>query len=163
MRPQRLAPSALAVLFMLVTACTSLPVPAASGWLTRQAQSFVPPKGKANIYVIRRTAHLADQALWTVDLDFRGFGTLAAESYLYGWLVPGEHLLALLQDGFVHERATFRVVEGSNYLFVVSAGLLRLHVERLDARTGRELIGRYALSGDDRFEYEPMPPPRADR
>jgi len=162
MRPRRPAPSVLAVLFMLVTGCASLPLLPASGWLTRQAQSLVPPDGKANIYVIRRTAHLADQALWTVDLDFRGFGTLAAESYLYGWLAPGEHLLALLQDDWVHERVTFRVVEGSNYFFVASAGLLRLHVERLDERTGRELIGRYALSGDDRFENE-TPPQRAGR
>jgi hypothetical protein len=153
----------LAVLLTLITACISLPGPPASGWLTRQAQSLVPPEGKANIYVIRRAAHIADQALWTVDLDFRGFGTLAPESYLYGWLAPGEHLLALLQDDRVHERVPLRVAEGSNYFFVVSAGLLSLYVERLDERTGRELIGRYALSGDDRFENEPVPPRRADR
>jgi hypothetical protein len=153
----------LAVLFALVTACTSIPALPAAGWLTRQAQSLVPPEGKANIYVIRRTAHLADQARWTVDLDFRGFGTLSAESYLYGWLAPGKHMLALLQDGWVHERVTFRVAEGSNHFFVVSAGLLTLYIERVDERTGRELIRRYPLSGDDRFEDEPVPPSRADR
>lgn len=163
MRPLRPPLSVLAILFMLVTGCTSLSVPPASSWLTQQAQSLVPPEGKANIYVIRGTAHLADQALWTVDLDFCGFGTLAAESYLYGWLAPGEHLLALKQDDWVHERVTFRVAEGFNYFFLMYAGLLRLHVERLEGKTGRDLIGRYALSGDDRFENEPMPPRRAGR
>ncbi len=163
MRPRRPARSLLAVLLTLVTACTSLPVPPAPGWLARQARALVPPEGTANVYVIRGAPHLADQALWTVDLDFRGFGTLAAESYLYGWLVPGEHQLALLQDGQVYGRATFRAAEGSNYFFVVSAGLLTLYIERIDARTGRELVGRYAPSGDNRFEHEPVPPRRADR
>jgi hypothetical protein len=163
MRPRRLAAGLLAVLFTLLAACTTLPVPPASIRMIRQAQYLVPPDGKANIYVVRRTAHPADQALWTVDLDFRGFGTLGGESYLYGWLAPGEHLLALLQDGWVHERVTFRAAAGSSYFFVVSAGLLRLGIERVDERTGRELIRRFALSGDNRFESEPMPPPRAER
>jgi hypothetical protein len=151
----------LALLFTLVTACTSFPAPPASDWLTRQAQSLAAPQGKANVYVIRHAASPADQVLWTVDLDFSGFGSLAAESYLYGWLAPGEHLLALRQDGWVHRRMPFTVTEGSNYFFVVSAGLLRLSIERIGERTGRELIGRYALSGDNRFEHEPLPPRRA--
>jgi hypothetical protein len=163
MRPQRLTAVLLAVLFTLLAACASMPIPPASIRLIRQAQQFAPPDGKANIYVARRGAHPADQALWTVDLDFRGFGTVAGESYLYGWLAPGEHLLALLQDGWVHERMRFRAAAGSSYFFVVSAGLLRLSIERVDERTGRELIGRFALSGDNRFEREPMPPARAER
>jgi hypothetical protein len=151
----------LALLFTLVTACTSVPAPPASDWLTRQAQSLTAPEGTANVYVIRHAASPADQMLWTVDLDFRGFGTLAAESYLYGWLAPGEHLLALRQDGWVHRRTPFTVTAGSNYFFVISAGLLRLSIERIGERAGRELIGRYALSGDNRFEYEPLPSRRA--
>jgi hypothetical protein len=162
MRPRRLAAGLLAVLFTLLAACTTLPVPPASIRLIRQAQHLVPPDGKASIYVVRRAAYPADQALWTVDLDFHGFGTLAGESYLYGWLAPGAHVLALLQDGRVHERVTFRAAAGSSYVFVVSAGLLKLGIERVDERTGRELIGRFALSGDNRFESEPMPP-RAER
>jgi len=158
MRPRRAASSVLAMLLTLVTACTPLPAPPASGRLTRQARSLVTPEGKASVYVIRPAALPADQILWTVDLDFRGFGTLAAESYLYGWLTPGDHLLAFLQDGRVHARTPFRVKEGTSYFFVVSAGLLTLKVERIDERAGRELIGRYALSGDNRFEHEPVPP-----
>jgi hypothetical protein len=150
----------LAILLTLVTACSSLPAPPASDWLTRQAQSLAAPEGKANVYVIRHAAFPADQIFWTVDLDFRGFGTLAAESYLYGWLAPGEHMLALRQDGWVHGRMPFTVTEGTNYFFVVSAGLLRLSIERIGERAGRERIGRYALSGDNRFEHEPLPPRR---
>jgi len=80
MRPRRLAAGSLAVLFTLLAACTTLPLPPASIRMIRQAQYLVPPDGKANIYVVRRSAHPADQALWTVDLDFRGFGTLGGES-----------------------------------------------------------------------------------
>lgn len=161
MSPRRTAGIALAALAALVTACASVTVPPGSDRLTRQATSLVPPSGKANVYVMRGPAHLADQALWTVDLDFRGFGTLGAESYLYGWVAPGEHVLAVLHDGQVYGRVRFRADEMRNYFFTVEAGLLALLIERVDERSGRARVARSMLSGDNRFEAEPLPPAAA--
>ena len=138
-------------------------MPPASDGLARQAMSLIPPQGKANVYVIRGPAHLSDQVLWTVDLDFRGFGTLGSESYLYGWISPVDHVLAVLTDGQVQGRLRFRAEARRNYFFTVVAGLLTLHLERIEERDGRSLVGRSTLSGDNRFEAESLPLPGAAR
>ena len=61
---------------MLITACAPGSMPVASDRLVEQARSLSPPPGYAGVYAIRHARRLADQPLWTVDLDFRGFGTL---------------------------------------------------------------------------------------
>jgi hypothetical protein len=45
-------------------------MPTASDRLLEQTKSFTPPPGHVGVYVIRRVRRLADQALWTVVLDF---------------------------------------------------------------------------------------------
>ena len=157
----RLAGLAIAVAAMLSTACTAAPVLAASDRLVQQARRLVPPEGMANVYVLRGPRYPADQPLWTMDLDFRGFGTLGAESYLYGWVEPGDHVLAVLRSGQIDQRVRFRAESRRNYFFEVVAGLLVLQIERVDESAGRELVGRYALSGDNRFEGEALPSPTA--
>jgi hypothetical protein len=152
-----IAGAILAVLALLATACASVPVVPASDQLTRHARSFSPPPGQANVYVIRGPRHPADQPVWTVDLDFRGFGTLPPESYLYGWIAPGVHVLAVLHDSQVQQRVRFRAKEGQTYFFTVVPGLLTLFVERVDEETGRALVTRFRLSGDNRFEGETLP------
>lgn len=147
----------LAILVALATACASVTLPPASDRLARQARSLIPPPGKANVYVIRGPGHLADQALWTVDLDFRGFGALGAESFLYGWVSPGDHVLAVLHDGQVYGRVRFTAAETRNYFFTVEPGLLSLAIERVDEPSGRALVGRSTPSGDNRFEAELLP------
>lgn len=147
----------LALLAALAAACGSRAVLPPSERLARQAASLIPPDGKANVYVIRGERHLADRALWRIDLDVRGFGTLEAESYLYGWVSPGDHVLAVLEDGRVSGRLRFTARAGRNYFFMVVPGLLALHLARVEEREGRGLIERYALSGDNRFEAEGLP------
>jgi hypothetical protein len=151
----------LVILAALAAACASGSVPPASDRLTRQAESLTPPPGKAGVYVIRGAAHPADQALWAVDLDFAGFGTVGADSYLYGWVSPGQHVLVVVHDGQVYGRARFHAREVRNYFFMVEAGLLALHIERIDERSGRALVARSTLSGDNRFEADPLPPAAA--
>jgi len=124
-----------------------------------RARSLSPAPGTANVYVIRAPASIATQPLWTIDLDFRGFGTLPARSYLYGWIAPGAHVLAVLQDDQVQDRLRFVAREGQNYFFRVKAGLLNLHLERVDDQTGRALVAAFSLTGDNRFEEETPPPP----
>ncbi len=153
----------MAVAVTLSTACATSPIVPASERLVQQARRLVPPEGKASIYVIRGRGHLADQSLWTVDLDFQGFGTVGAESYLYGWVDPGDHVLAVLRSGQIDQRVRFRADPARNYFFAVVAGLLVLQVERVDEPTARELVGRYTLSGDNRFEGEASPSPTARR
>jgi hypothetical protein len=77
---------------------------------------------------------------------------VGSESYLYGWVRPGAHVVAVLHDGQVPGRTRFRAEAGRNYFFVVRADLLTLHVERLADGTGRDLVQRYTPSGDNRFE-----------
>jgi hypothetical protein len=127
----------------------------ASNQLVAQARSLSPPSGQAGIYVIRGARRLADQPIWTVDLDFHGFGTVGAESYLYGWVRPGEHVVAVLYDGQVQGRTRFRAQAGRNYFFTVVPGVFAVNVEPLREAMGRDLIQRYTASGDNRFERRP--------
>jgi hypothetical protein len=157
-----LLPAGLAAGFLLLTACAS--VPRGSDRLAQQAQIFVPPAGKANLYVIRPYNFTGSAGLYTPTLDFNELGTLGLRSYLYGAIDPGEHFLGSTVQGSSPNRLKFTAEAGRNYFFKVSPGLTLAGwgIDPLDETDGRQLVRDYTLSGDSRFELlkEPTPTSR---
>ena len=84
------------------------------------------------------------------------FGTLGPRSYLYGVVEPGEHFVGSqpAQVGGSPNQVGFAAVEGRNYFFKVSPGVLgySVDIEPLDEQAGRSRVLDYTPSGDNRFE-----------
>ncbi len=150
------ARAALLVALLLAAACATVP-PGSEG-LARQARSFTPPPGKANVYAVRMWSVFESGIVWPVTLDFREFGNVGQRSYLYGAIPPGDHVLGANLPGPVPSRLRFAAEAGRNYFFKLSpvpgwlAGTIR--IEPLDEEAGRTLIAQYTLSADNRFEFE---------
>src|SRR3979411_1121065 len=97
---------------LLLAACAS--VPPGSDRLAQQAQTFIPPPGKANLYVIRPYNFSGSAGLWNVTLDVNEIGTLGLRSYLYGAIDPGEHVLGSTVQGSSPNRLKFTAEAGRN-------------------------------------------------
>lgn len=146
---------------LLLAACAS--VPPGSARLAQQAQTFVPPPGKANLYVVRPYNFTGSAGLYNVTLDFNELGTLGLRSYLYGVIDPGEHSLGSTVQGTSPNRHKFIAEPGRNYFFKVSPAwtFAGWDIDPLAEVEGRELVKEYTLSGDSRFELQaPTPTPR---
>jgi hypothetical protein len=134
---------------------TAKPPSKASDTLTRQSRTFVPPPGKANVYVIRSDNLLGYRfsSLWYVTLDYQRFGNLVPASYLYGVVDPGDHLVKFWtgQTSGQSKALEFNAVSGRNYFFKVSQGWSR-QIAALDEEDGRTLIPDYTPSGDNSFD-----------
>jgi hypothetical protein len=141
---------------LLAGSCAS--VPRGTEKLERQARSFTPPPGKANVYAVRAWSMLESGLVWPVTLDFREFGNVGQRSYLYGAIAAGDHVLGANLPGPVPTRVRFTAEAGRNHFFKLvtvpgwPAGLIR--IEPLDEAAGRALIEEYTPSADNRFEYE---------
>jgi hypothetical protein len=145
---------------LLLAACAS--VPRGSDRLAQQAQVFIPPAGKANLYVIR--PYNFDNSLWIITLDFSELGTLGLRSYLYGPIDPGDHFLGTVSLGSEFHGASpkrrFTAEPGRNYFFKVSSGWGSMEFDPLEEAEGRKRVTDYTLSGDSRFELLKEPAPR---
>jgi len=152
----RWTPVAILGALLLAGGCAS--VPRGSEKLERQARSFTPPPGKANVYAVRAWSVLDSGIVWPVTLDFREFGNVGQQSYLYGAIAAGDHVLGANLPGPVPTRARFTAEAGRNHFFKLvpvpgwPTGLIR--IEPLDEAAGRALIEKYSPSADNRFEYE---------
>ncbi len=156
MRAGLWTPVAILGALLLAGSCAS--VPRGSETLERQARSFTPPPGKANVYAVRMWSVFESGIVWPVTLDFREFGNVGQRSYLYGAIPAGEHVLGANLPGPVPTRVRFTAEAGRNHFFklVPVPGWLTgvIRIEPLDEAAGRALIEAYALSADNRFEYE---------
>jgi hypothetical protein len=160
--PGILSHAAAVLCLFCLAACAS--VPRGSDRLARQAQTFVPPPGKANLYVMRPYNFTGSAGLYTLTLDFNELGTLGLRSYLYGAIDPGEHFLGSTVQGSSPNRLKFTAEVGRNYFFKVSPAwsFAGWSIDPLDETEGRELVKDYTLSGDSRFELlkDPTQPSR---
>jgi hypothetical protein len=120
--------------------------------LAQQAQTFVPPPGKASLYVVRPCNFTGSAGLYNVGL----------RSYLYGAIDPGEHFLGSTVQGSSPNRLKFMAEPGRNYFFKVSPAwsLAGWDIDPLDEADGRVLVKEYTLSGDSRLELLKDPTPR---
>jgi hypothetical protein len=141
---------------LLLGGCAS--VPRGSDRLERQARSFTPPPGKANVYAVRMWSALESGLVWPVTLDFQEFGNVGQRSYVFGPIAAGDHVLGVNLPGPVPTRVRFTAEAGRNYFFKLvptagwPTGLIR--IEPVDEASGRALIQESAPSADNRFEYE---------
>jgi hypothetical protein len=152
----RWIPVAILGALLLAAGCAS--VPRGSERLERQARSFTPPPGKANVYAVRAWSVLESGIVWPVTLDFREFGNVGQRSYLYGAIPAGDHVLGASLPGPVPTRVRFTAEAGRNHFFKFvpvlgwPTGMIR--IEPLDEAVGRALIEECSPSADNRFEYE---------
>jgi hypothetical protein len=150
--------TAIAIVGVLILASGCASVPRGSEKLERQARTFVPPPGQANVYAVRMWSALESGIIWPVTLDFQEFGNVGQRSYLYGAIPAGEHVLGVNLPGPVPTRVRFTAEAGRNHFFKLvpapgwPTGVIR--IEPLDEASARALIEDYPASGDNRFEYE---------
>lgn len=135
----------------LLTGCAS--VPTASPEFQQKALSFTPPPGMASVYVYRPYNFVGSAVAWSISLDFKEFGSLGLETYLFGNVDPGPHIL----KGFPFsgaERTKFDAEAGKLYFFKVTPGMAGLDFDPVEEKEGREKVSNWTLSGDNVFEWE---------
>jgi len=111
----------------------------------------------ASVYVYRPYAFTGSAVIYNIELDYKEFGTIGLESYLFGNVEPGIHILQAINIGQTKvSPMKFDAQAGKLYFFKVHIGVWSgFEFERVDENEGRELISDYTLSGDNVFElYE---------
>jgi len=84
------------------------------------AKRFVPPDGKANLYVARSNASEGERALFGVSIDGKAVGPIAAGTFYLVVLDPGTHSVAATSNENT-SKASFDAQAGKNYFFEVTA------------------------------------------
>jgi hypothetical protein len=159
-----LAAALSGLLIMQITGCADRPVPElapeGSPAMKQQALSFAPPPGKAGVYVIRPYTFANDTYyggtvyLFNISLDYQDFGALETNSYLFGIVSSGNHVL-----GPVH----FTAEAGKNYYFTVKgvgfmgSSIRHMQFDPIPETDGQAYVRKFKLSGDNRFELQNPP------
>jgi len=146
------------VLATLMTGCKS--VPEGSPALKQQALSFTPPPGMAGVYAIRPYQLAGSAILFDISLDYLEFGSLATDSYLFGLVPPGMHVLRVPRAGGQGAQLTgpggvgadFTAEAGRNYFLQLTVGWNAPKITRLSEAEGQKYVKKLKLSGDSRFE-----------
>ena len=107
----------LAVILAL-SGCASVPM--GSEVENQTALKFVPPSGKANIYILRRPAYLGAAILATAALDTQMAGGLKAGSFILKTVDPGGHTVTVFSNEN-QASLTFQAEAGQNYFFDVKS------------------------------------------
>lgn len=136
-----------------LTGCAS--VPPASSAFERKALSFTPATGTASIYVYRPYNLLAGGSLFNISLDYKEFGNLETNTYLFGNIPPGSHVIrAEYADANQSKPVKFEAEAGKLYFFKVTPGWGGINIEPERENEGRNEVINYSLSGDNVFEFE---------
>lgn len=146
-------------LILLTAGCAGFsgPVVKSSDTLNQSARQLQPPPGKALVYVFRPQQFVAAGQAIPVFIDHERFGGLPPGTFLYGEIMPREHILEAAEMRGVKEAASlrFKADDGKCYFFStkVSMGLGGvLSIESISEEEGKKLITKYKLSGDNKFE-----------
>lgn len=134
--------------------CVGCSVPLASPELIQQAESFSPPQGKSNLYVIRPYRYTASAARFDVSLDFSGIGSVSTSSYLYAPIDPGDHFLGAQVGMGTSGRHKFTAVAGNNYFFEVTPGFLDIDIDQMSEEDGRESVLNKKASGENIYDIK---------
>lgn len=144
-----LAIALLGLSTLLLGSCAT-PMPEGSPIIKAQANHLEPPKGWCGIYVFRPGLPTSD-ALWRVNLDYKQFGYLATQSYLYGAVRPGEHMMDLAYDG---SQQSFHLNAGENAYYKIVLGFPGAKLSPISAAEAKELLKTYRLSILNQFEND---------
>ena len=136
-----------------LTGCAT--VPKASPEFEQQARSFTPAPGKAAVYVYRPYNYTGSALVFPVSIDYKEFGTLANNTYLFGNIDPGSHIIrsGAGMAGSVRPKQ-FDAEAGKLYFFKVEPGWDHIVITPVDESEGRQRVSKYQLSGDNVFEME---------
>jgi hypothetical protein len=154
---------ALPALLAMGTGCTSMGMPEGSPAMKQQALSFTPPPGKAGVYVIHPyqisfgVGGLVGNTMMRessqVNLDYQEFGQVDFNTYLFGLVPPGDHVLSSGDIVSSTKVVHFTAEAGKNYFFMVGAD----GIDSTSETNGQSCVRRFKLSGDNRFEYQNAP------
>jgi len=142
----------MAVACIIIIGCVS--VPTASPDFEQKAMMFMPPPDMASVYVYRPYHLVGSAVLFLVSIDYKDFGTVATDTYLFGTIKPGWHIIKT-GGGIPLSVASikFNAEAGKLYFFKVSPGLNQIKIEQVDEKKGRDNLSNLKLSGDNVFEF----------
>lgn len=134
---------AMVVCTMMLVGCASVPMTSAS--LDREAKTFVPEAGKANIYVVR-CGGIGTAVVVQNQLDGRVAGSLAPNTYQMMSVAPGEHVLSTGPGAENVEQVKINAEAGKNYFYKASIAmgwaLPRVHLKPMEEQKGRKTVTR---------------------
>ncbi len=146
-------------LTLLTAGCAGVsgPVVKSSDALNQTARQLQPSPGRAAVYVLRPQQFVAAYQAIPVFIDHERFGALPPGTFLYGEIMPREHVLEAAEMKGVKTAASlrFKAEDGRCYFFStkVSMGFGGvLSIEPISEEEGKKLITKYKLSGDNKFE-----------
>ena len=138
--------SFMAVLLMVVATVfsgCSATVPLMDQQYDREAETFQPKPGKGNVYVARSNAFGGSAIAFEIDLDGRGVGSIAPNTYHLFELDPGQHVIAATSAENA-DHVVLQVEQGQNHFIQVEPawGMMaaRVSVEEIPPEKGRQLV-----------------------
>ena len=137
-------PCVISVLFIgvMLGGCAAT-VPVMPEQYDVEAEKFLPPQGKGNIYVVREDVFKGSGVVFKIDLDGKSCGSVAPGTYHLFELQPGQHVVSVsTQENADHK--IVMVAEGMNYFVEILPKMgwmaARVSVERIDEKRGRQLV-----------------------
>jgi hypothetical protein len=141
-----------AVVCMMIIGCAS--VPTASPGFEQEAMKFSPPPEMAAVYVYRPFNVFGSAVLFLVSIDYKDFGSVSTDTYLFGTIRPGLHVIKT--GGGIPlsvASAKFDAEAGRLYFFKISPGWTGIKIEQVDEKKGHDSLRDLRLSGDNAFEF----------
>lgn len=138
-----------AAAILLVSGCATVEL--ASAEEDAAAKLFIPPEGKANIYVARKGHLIGSEALFQIVVDGKVEGGIVPGTYQVVSVNPGIHIVSVTTT---ETQSTQEVdaVSGECYFFEVKPKIgnviTRAEVVRLTEPEGREAIADSLLAED---------------
>lgn len=143
----------VSLLLVLLTMASCASVPLGSAFLKARAEKFEPSPNRANIYVVRPFNHFGSALHYLVYLDYQAFGTLAGDTFLFGEIPAGNHVLQAFSRNTKPALLAFTAEEGKNYYFNLGPGLKGLSLKSVEEAQARVWVTDFQLSGDNVFDY----------
>ena len=142
----------VAVVASMLIGCAS--VPTASPDFKREAMKFAPPPEMAAVYVYRPYNVIGSAILFLVSIDYKDFGSVSTDTYLFGTIRPGQHVIKATGGIPLSVAVTeFDAEAGRLYFFKISPGWSGIKLEQMDETRGRDTLRNLRPSGDNIFNF----------
>lgn len=120
----------LLLIMALIGGCVSAPtVPMASASSDAEAKQFMPPAGKANLYVARSNDSSGGTSVIDISVDGKLLGPVAPGTFYMASVDPGKHSLSA-KAGMYSSDVAVDAAAGSNYFFEVTASTVVYGVKK---------------------------------
>jgi len=126
-----------------------------------EAWNFALPPGRAGVYVIRPFSVTGPAERFRIRLDSRDVGLVSRNSFIFGTVAAGPHVLEPLRTGGDtvggqddhrsvgpgSKSAIFNAEAGQNYFFTVKGDWVGLEFEEISDTAGQKYVRKLKLSG----------------